>query len=156
MPRKPLADESTQTSLRLPRELHDRLSAAAGERGIGDEIRRRLEASFAPDEVADAKTRELARLVTHAAEIIGGVGERGSGGYYWPWHTDPFSFEVFKLVVHMALDKALAYYRPEGEAVPKPNPTGIADLLYDHDVAPEEVAVNLLHVVLSDLIGKKS
>jgi len=146
MPRKPLADDSTQTSLRLPRELHDRLSAAAGERGIGEEIRRRLEASYAPEQAADPKTRDLARLVTSAADLIG-----GAGGYYRTWHTDPFSFEVFKLLVGKALDTAMALYRPEGEAVPKPNPGGIASVLFDDDVAPEVVADALTSAVLMDL-----
>ncbi len=46
VPRKPLADKGVQTSLRLPRDLYDSLGRVAGDKGIGEEIRQRLEASF--------------------------------------------------------------------------------------------------------------
>src|ERR1051325_1215974 len=46
--RKPLADKGVQTSVRLARDLYDRLTTAAGDKGIGEEIRQRLEASFSP------------------------------------------------------------------------------------------------------------
>ena len=40
------ADEMIQSAIWLPRSLHERLRKAGGERGLGKEIRRRLEASF--------------------------------------------------------------------------------------------------------------
>ena len=50
-----------QTAVRLPQSLRDRLSNAGGERGLGEEIRRRLEASFDAEAEAsvDPKTSEL-------------------------------------------------------------------------------------------------
>ena len=35
-----------QTALWLPRDMHEKLKEAGGERGLGEEIRRRLEAAF--------------------------------------------------------------------------------------------------------------
>src|SRR5262249_53892822 len=69
MPRKPLTDKGMQTSLRLPRELHDRLAMAAGDKGIGEEIRRRLEASFAsePPTVSDPRFADLLSAIGYTA-----------------------------------------------------------------------------------------
>lgn len=49
-----------QSAVRLPRSLHERLKKAGGERGMGEEIRRRLEASFEAEKAPnDPKTRKL-------------------------------------------------------------------------------------------------
>ena len=53
------ADDMVQSAIRLPRSLHERLKKAGGERGMGEEIRRRLEASFEAEKPrADPKTRD--------------------------------------------------------------------------------------------------
>jgi hypothetical protein len=44
------AKSMVQTALWLPRDMHERLKVAGGERGLGEEIRRRLEASFSEDQ----------------------------------------------------------------------------------------------------------
>lgn len=44
------AKSMVQTALWLPRDMHERLKAAGGERGLGEEIRRLLDASFSADE----------------------------------------------------------------------------------------------------------
>jgi hypothetical protein len=69
MPRRPLADKGIQTSVRLPRELYDRLMREAGEKGIGEEIRRRLEMSFTPTPVTSGDPRfgDLLTAIGHAA-----------------------------------------------------------------------------------------
>ena len=69
MPRRPLADKGVQTSVRLPRDLYDRLISAAGDKGIGEEIRQRLEASFSPAavELADPRLRDLLAAISRAA-----------------------------------------------------------------------------------------
>ena len=60
-----------QTAVRLPQSLRDRLSKAGGERGMGEEIRRRLEASFEAEKApADPKTRELLDAISSCAEEI--------------------------------------------------------------------------------------
>src|SRR5712671_3368256 len=77
------ADKGIQTSLRLPRTLYELLSKAAGDRGIGEEIRQRLQASFAPVR-RDPKTAELATAVAQIASE--------ASSYYRPWHEDPHTF----------------------------------------------------------------
>ncbi len=54
-------DNMIQSAVRLPQSLHQRLKKAGGERGMGEEIRRRLEASFDVEAKApgDPKTREI-------------------------------------------------------------------------------------------------
>ena len=64
-------DELIQTAVRLPQSLHERLKKAGGERGMGEEIRRRLEASFA----ADQSARELLDAISAVAEE--------TTNYYW-------------------------------------------------------------------------
>ena len=65
------ADDMVQSAIRLPRSLHERLKKAGGDRGMGEEIRRRLEASFeAERSPADPKTRELLDAVASCAEEI--------------------------------------------------------------------------------------
>ena len=49
-----------QTALWLPRDMHEQLKKAGGERGLGDEIRRRLQITFdAENPRRDPTTREL-------------------------------------------------------------------------------------------------
>jgi len=68
MPRKPMVDKGAQTSLRLPSDLHERLRRMAGDRGIGEEIRHRLEASLA-DTPPDAPDPRFADLLTTIAYV---------------------------------------------------------------------------------------
>ena len=83
MPRKPLADKGVQTSVRLPRDLYDRLISAAGDKGIGEEIRQRVEASFSPAavELADPRLRDLLAAISRAA-VAGPVAARSSASMF--------------------------------------------------------------------------
>ena len=100
-----MTKSDVQTSLRLPEELRDRLTQAAVEngRGIGEEMRRRLEASFgsaapAPD---DPQTARLLRVIARSAAIL---------NQEWaPWHADAGAWAVFKA----AVESTLAEHRPE-------------------------------------------
>src|ERR1700730_13866613 len=105
VPRKKIGGgASAHITLRIPSDLHERLVKAAGSHGTAEEIRRRLEASFAPDPFGkDPKTREL-------AAAIAGMADEASW-YYRPWHEDPFTFEILQ----EGIGKLLAYYRPKGE-----------------------------------------
>lgn len=112
----------TQSAVRLPRSLHERLKKAGGERGMGEEIRRRLEASFDAEKApADPNTRELLAAISSFAEE--------TTSYYGGWSENAFAFEVLKACVNMLL----THYQPEGEPVPKPNPDSSANMLF----APE-------------------
>lgn len=111
-----------QSAIRLPRNLHERLKKAGGERGMGEEVRRRLEASFDAEKApANPKTHELLDAISSCAEE--------TTSYYGGWWEDAFAFEVLKACVNMLL----THYQPKGEPVPKPNPDSAADMLF----APE-------------------
>src|SRR5205085_126952 len=120
-------EKDAQTSLRLPRAMYDALLKAAEERGrgIGEEVRLRLESSFALD-LGKPDTREFAEAVMQAAQQI----ERAYGS----WRTDPFAFAVF----NGAVSTLLAYYRPKGDPVPPtPEPGSLADTFFGSDASPE-------------------
>ena len=102
MPRRPLDDRGVQTSLRLPRGLYDRLAEAAGDRGLGDEIRRRLQASLSRGEV-DWQTRKLADAVALVAMQTG-------------WRKSRRGFAAFRA----ALGELLAHVQPPDEPSPDP------------------------------------
>jgi hypothetical protein len=121
------AEEMTQSAVRLPRSLHDRLKKAGGERGMGEEIRRRLEASFG-NVPQNAGTRELIDAISFSDQEL--VRDFGS------WSEDPFAFEVLRACVNMLL----AFKQPKGEPVPAPVPDGLADLLYAENPSAEDVS----------------
>ena len=123
VPRKPLADKGMQTSLRLPRDLYDRLIAAAGDNGIGEEIRQRLETSFTPAPVAleDPRYRDLLTAIGHAAAaatklhpLPEGIRERDDGkreSYdLVRWGPDKTPYSAFREAVTSLMDA----FEPEG------------------------------------------
>jgi len=127
-----------QTSLRMPEELRDRLAKAAEEngRGIGEEMRRRLEASFRPAPATDdPKTTNLLRLVAQLADHVGLTCER-------PWHEDPFAAAVARVGLGLLI-------RPvEGDV--KPLPDTLVPMLYGPDAKPEEVARGIVATLLAE------
>jgi hypothetical protein len=125
----------------MPAELYGRLQAAAGERSVGEEIRRRLEASFAgTPSAADPKTHALLSAVARIAREL--------PHWYADWHADPFSFVAFR----KAVDKVLMARRPAGDLErpeAKPNPEGLAVIVLHDEKNPEEVAGMLAGLALS-------
>jgi hypothetical protein len=123
------SEKDVQTSLRLPAAMYEGLSKAATERGtgIGEEIRARLEESFAL-EVREPEIRQFAEAIIQAARHI--------EPSYGSWCKDPFAFAVFKdpfafAVFKVAINTLLTYFRPKGEPVPPPpNPDGLADTFF--------------------------
>jgi hypothetical protein len=114
------SEKDVQTSLRLPAAMYEALSKAATERGtgIGEEIRARLEESFAL-EVREPEIRQFAEAIIQAARHI--------EPSYGSWCKDPFAFAVFKV----AINTLLTYFRPKGEPVPPPpDPDGLADTFF--------------------------
>src|SRR5262250_773973 len=87
------SERETVVTLRLPRELHDRLKEAGGERGLTAQIRDRLEASFAgtPPSADDPKTAELLQAVASVARF----GKQKIGR----WHENPYAFAILKAAV---------------------------------------------------------
>ena len=95
------ADDMVQSAIRLPRTLHERLKKAGGDRGMGEEVRRRLEASFAAERSpTDAKTRELLDAIAFCAEEM----SRDFG----PWSEEPYAFAVLKETIRHPDDALLS------------------------------------------------
>jgi hypothetical protein len=125
--------EMIQSAVRLPRSLHERLQKAGGTRGMGEEIRRRLELTFAgegapTDEITDeviAEIREIARDLSR----------------YAPWHTDGDAFDVFKAAVNALLSN----HRPRGDR--KPETKAHLQAVYG-DKTPEDIGLILAHAAI--------
>jgi len=130
----------TQTSLRLPTSLLDRVAAAAAANGrsTGAEIRRRLEQSFASKPAApDQETTELITATVRIASLL-------SEWFPDAWHSDPFLYRAFRL----ALDKLLTHYAPDGHPTPLlPKPDGFIG----GKVSVAAVSAMLFAIAVSDL-----
>jgi predicted DNA-binding protein len=94
--------KTVQTGVRLPAEMHERLKQSSD--GVSEEIRRRVEASFAIEDKYDKETRALADDVMELAGLIYEQAEKTA------WHEHP--------QVHAALASAVRTYL--GEKAPKP------------------------------------
>lgn len=122
-------DEMAATAVRLPQSLHERLKKAGGERGMGEEIRRRLEASFDAEAAsANPKTAELAGAVIYCADQ--------TALFYGDWSKDAFAFEVLKACV----DMLLTYHHPEGTAVPHPIAGSSAEAYFGPEHSPKDAS----------------
>ena len=68
-----------QTALWLPRDMHELLKQAGGERGLGDEIRRRLQLTFvfAEQRPSDPFTDLLLDLIKQIALNLRSAGRGG-------------------------------------------------------------------------------
>lgn len=128
-------DEMVQTAVRLPQSLRDRMSKAGGDRGLGEEIRRRLEASFeAENAPADPQTRQLLDAISYCADE--------TARDYGSWSADGFAFVVFKGCVEMLLKQQ----QPKGEPVAAPKPDGMVDLIFGADYSPKPEELSRLYV----------
>jgi len=118
-------DNMIQSAVRLPRSLHQRLKKAGGERGMGEEIRRRLEASFAVKVKvpSDPKTRELVEKIEQL--VLNTPLDK-------PWHADREAFLVFQAAINATLSR----YEPSSETS---GPTGRLQSMYGLDATPETV-----------------
>jgi hypothetical protein len=103
MPRPRSESPTTTTSIRLPSALYEKLDRAREGRPLGEEIRRRLQASFegaAPTGADDKTTKMLGQVATLAKTI---------SEHYGPWHASARTYAIFKL----ALEKGLPDYDPD-------------------------------------------
>ncbi len=133
--KRKIEDGTPPFAVRLPRELQERLRQVGGARGIGEEIRRRLEASFEAESVSP-KTRELLDAITFVASE--------TAGYYGEWSEDAFAFEVMK----ECMDLLLRAYQPKGDVRPSPDHSEIADLFF----APEHSHEDIGRSIVGDLM----
>jgi hypothetical protein len=93
-------------TFRISPDMRDRLAAAADDRPIGEEIRRRLEASFAPSPATseDPRFSDLLTAIGHAASVAAEMRRDGSFNPY-------VAFEV-------AVARLVEAFRPEGDPAP--------------------------------------
>jgi hypothetical protein len=130
-PRERLGTKAdTQTSLRMPTDLRERLQAAAdaNRRGIGHEIVDRLETSFATPRQSDANTGELLSQIAEAAQLL--------ARHWTPWHKDRDAFRVFKDAVAALIDQ----YQPEETGTPKSRQ---AEVMFGGADAGERLALTI-------------
>jgi hypothetical protein len=99
---------SIQTSLRLPVQAYSRLMKAANrqDRGVGEEIRRRLEASFLQEaQAGDSETYALVQAICSVAQNL----EVPFGS----WHKNRFAFDVFL----EAINALVTLFQPSGDSI---------------------------------------
>ena len=99
-----LAEATTQIGLRLPKDLYDRIKTVAGVGNIGEEIRRRLEASFARDNAN--QDPNLSKLLAMIAAVGGVTSEEGQ----WLAPVDGDAAKAFEAGVAAAI----AEFKPKG------------------------------------------
>jgi hypothetical protein len=121
-------DGTLPFAVRLPAELQERLRRVGGQRGMGEEIRTRLEWSFEAEKVPP-QTRELLDAIVFVADE--------TARYYGRWADDAFAFRVFAECVDLLLKER----RPKGEA--RPNPSELAEIFFDPN-HPEEVSRSIV------------
>jgi len=125
--------EMIQSAVRFPQWLHEQLQKAGGARGMSEEIRRRLEMTFADE---GAPTDESTNEVTaEIREIASDLSRYGS------WHTDRDAFDVFKAAV-IAL---LSNHQPRSEA--NPETTARLRAVYGEKTS-EDIGLILAHAAI--------
>jgi len=95
-----------QTAFWLTRDMYERLQKEGGERGLGEEIRRRLETTFR-FEPPDEFTALLIKFIERAARNLSQDAK---------WWTDSVSREVFEAAIRdFILDVASASHAGNGQ-----------------------------------------
>jgi hypothetical protein len=124
-----------QTALWLPRGMQEHLKKAGGERGLGDEIRRRIQITLDIESLRrDQTTRQLLDEIEQLA--LSSSLDKGS------WHANRFAYDVFKA----AINELLASYQPHSDA------PGVVDrlkALYGPDEKPETIGRILARVFIA-------
>ena len=95
-----------QTALWLPRDLHEQLKKAGGERGLGDEIRRLIQEAMDAADAAQTPDETTNELLSMISEIAQGLSRDE------PWFSNRFAFDVFKA----AINELLLNHQPSGDA----------------------------------------
>jgi hypothetical protein len=98
MGRPPLEKKQRQLAVALPDDVRNRLEAAAvkSDRSIAEEIRRRLDESFAAD-AHDDKTRDLIYAAAWMAEEVSRQAEA-------PWHSSRKGCEALAVAIQMLIE----------------------------------------------------
>ena len=149
MAKKP-DDGMVQSTIRLPSSLFDRLEASnkgRGGRGVSEEIRQRLEASFSHERAVDRliatydTTPELADGIFYLSDLVQQC--------YGDWTKDRFAFEVLKASIEKML---LQKFGTKIEAKADPKPTDMAEILLgdgDHLKSVDDISRVFVAIWLS-------
>jgi hypothetical protein len=140
--KKPKAIRETknmiQTALWLPRGMHHLLKQAGGERGLGDEIRRRLQLTFGTGQQRRDRRDERTNLLLNLIEQLDISLDE-------PWSANRFARDVFKAAISELLD-LIANVHPLSE--PQPATMTKLQAKYGPDENPETIGRMLARSVL--------
>jgi hypothetical protein len=120
-----------QTALWLPREMHEQLKKEGGERGLGDEIRRRLQFSFEADPP------------NIGTDLLIGTINRIAIDLEEPWYGSKFAFDAFKAAIAVVL----SYFESDVLKTEKPEASAKLRAIYG-DENPESVGRILARIAL--------
>jgi hypothetical protein len=123
-----------QTAVWLPRSMHEKLKKYSDERGLGEEIRSRLQNSFDADPITE-------ELLDAIRQIEGNLDE--------PWHANRFAYDVFKA----AINELLSNYQPS-EA--QPGTVSKLKTVYGTEEKPDTIGRILARIAFKDSIAKRS
>jgi hypothetical protein len=139
---KKALDGPMQTAIiRLPPEMLEALKQATqangrGERGLGEEIRSRLEDTLAADK-SSVESRYLGAAITNIGQLV--------TEYFGSWSQDAFAHQVLLSAIQTLLETM----QPAGNAKPKLNPNSIADVLFDPKDGPDKIGRSLAGIALA-------
>ena len=114
--------------------MYAKFKEAGGERGLGDEIRRRLEISLKEDQSShDKKTAQFKEAITRVDVNM---------PFDRLWHDDRFAFDVFKA----AINDLLSEYQPKSDV--QPGSKAKFEAMYGKDAKAETVGRILARAAL--------
>ena len=123
-----------QTALWLPRDMHERLKNDGEERGLGDEIRRRLQVSFdVEQQPSDPVTNLLLDLIKRLALNLSRDEE---------WWANRFGFDVLKTAINELLSDLASM---AGLSEPPPGTMTKLQTRYGQDEKAETIGRILAH-----------
>jgi len=127
-----------QTALWLPRDMHEKLKEDGGERGLGDEIRRRLQLTFvAEQQSGDPITDLLLNLIRQIDRKL---------SLDVSWSEDSIGFDVLRLAINKLLSDLILNIHPTSES--RQATMAKLQARYGPDAKPETIAEILARTVL--------
>jgi hypothetical protein len=131
-----------QTAVWLPRDMHEQLKKAGGERGLGDEIRRRLQVSFGVEQrPRDVETDLL-------LDLINGLAQNLSRDE--PWWASWFSVNTFKAAINELLSEMCSILIGGARGEPQPGTVAKLQTRYGADAQPEMIGRILARAVFTE------
>ena len=127
-----------QTAIWLPREMHEQLKRAGGERGLGEEVRHRLQTTF------DAEQRPSDPITDLLADLMRRVALDLTNGRTWNEHR--WTYDVLKVAIdELVSSLCSAPHQSVGAAEPATVAKLQAKLQakYGPDVKPETIGPQL-------------